>query len=347
MHRSSPVFVHSIKLCAAQMIWKPTWPLLPVLCALSSCAWPDHPTSRSLQRELAEESKQGLALATFSPARSALQIDYFNGQTHSLQPTCCPYTHGRTISRNRIVMVDMTVAPKLDPLRDPAGFVARLPAYGGPVVAMDTRGVVIARSMALFRPTIVSLSPDLEHFVLMGVNIDGPGPPSVIIGAFHEKKPRTLLPVQVAEHYERPEMQPALDWSPDGKTVLFSHQRTVSLIDQGTGTSRKVADGAAAVWSPSGNWIAYISVKSPSNVTLLNLATGSSKMVDAGKEGAFPLEWSPDGKYLLIRAGNDISYGGRAWIYRPSDGAWVPATAVYLSAGLHWHWLQTSNFQAK
>jgi len=247
------------------MIWNSIWPaLLPVLCAFSSCAWPDHPTSASLQRELAERSQQGLALATFTPAQhSYLEIDYFTGRRDVLQPACCPPTEGRTISRNRIVTVDMTAAPALDPIRDPAGFVASLPAYGGPVVAMDDRGVVVSRSIAHFRPAIVSLSPDLEHFALTGTPLDHPNwPPGVNIGAFHEKEPRNLIRVQWPARYDRPEMAPSLDWSPDGKTLLFSHQGTILLIDVATGNSKKLAEGAGAIWSPSGDYIAYISIQS-------------------------------------------------------------------------------------
>jgi len=326
------------------MAWNSIWSaLLPVLCALGSCA--EHPTNASLQRELLDKSKEGLVLATFAaPSETALEVDDFAGRRQMLPINCCTLTNGRTISRNHIVLVDMTSAPKLDALRDPVGFVAGLPAYGGPVVALDTNGVVVARSIARFSPVVVSLSPDLEHFALMGLPLGHPNwPRGVNIGAFHEKEPRSLLPFKVAEHYERPEFTPVLDWSPDGKTVLFSHQGSVFVVDAAAGESKKIADGGGATWSPSGDWIAYISPQSASEVRLLNVTTGASTGFETGKDSAFPIEWSPDGKYLLVSAGNDFVYGGSPWIYRTSDGAWAPAPALqdgHLGPGMHWHWVQ-------
>lgn len=326
------------------MAWSSIWSaLLPLLCALGSCAEP--PTNASLQRELLVKSKEGLVLATFAaPSETALEIDDSAGRRQTLPIDCCPLTNGRTISRNRIVIVDMTSAPRLDALRDPVGFVAGLPAYGGPVVALDTKGVVVASSIARFPPVIVSLSPDLEHFALMAAPLGHANwPAGVTVGAFHEREPRSLMPVQVAQHYERDDLTPMLDWSPDGKTILFSHQGSVMLVNAATGESKKIADGGGATWSPSGDWIAYISLQSESEVRLLNVTTGASAAFETGKDSAFPIEWSPDGKYLLISAGNDFVYGGSPRIYRISDGAWAPAPALqdgHLGPGMHWHWVQ-------
>ena len=108
------------------------------------------------------------------------------------------------------------------------------------------------------------------------------------------------------------------------------------LLDADTGKSKKIADGAAAVWSPSGDWIAYLTLKS--EVSLLNLATGASRRIDAGQTSGFPIEWSPAGEYLLIRKQQALPlYEGRLWVYRISDGTWAPLpyTATPL---LQWHW---------
>ncbi len=343
---SSCRFFRDLNGSTHQMTLNFLWPVFSILCALTSCAWLEHPVSHNLRQALAKESEQGLALATFTPAQPALEVDYFNGQRQTVSMKCCPPIYTRTICRNRIVMVDMTAAPTLDPVRDPKAFLPNLSAYGGPVVAIDPRSGLVARSIVDFSPATVSLAPDLEHFVLMGTPLGHPNwPQGINIGSFHGREPRSLMRVQAAQHYERPDMAPTLDWSPDGKTILFSYLGAISLVDLATGKSRKIADGTGASWSPSADWIAYISLKSPSQVVLLNLATGDSKVVDTGKQAAFPIEWSPEGKYLLIRAGNDISYGGRPRVYRVSDGAWAPAVPDYMTVGLHWHWIEMQNTQ--
>jgi hypothetical protein len=326
------------------MIWSHTFLLLlTALCTVTSCTWLDHPTNATLQRELAERSREGLALASFARSGSDLHIRFFNGEIQTLHPLCCLASETRTISRNRIVMVDMASVQIIDPIRDPSGFVAMLPQYGGPVVEIDLRGRILARSVVRFSPSIISLSPDGEHFALMGSPLEHPDwPGGANVAAFHTEQPRNLMRVTVADRYERSERAPALDWSPRGDTILFSHQGIVSLLDVQTGHARKIADGAAAKWSPSGDWISYLTLRS--EAALLNVTTGEFRQIDTGKEVGFPIEWSPDGKYLLIleEKGSHV-YQGCLWVYRVADSAWVPLPD-YRVGGPAWHWVQLGAF---
>ncbi len=53
-----------------------------------------------------------------------------------------------------------------------------------------------------------------------------------------------------------------------------------------------------------------------------------------------PIEWSPDGRYLLIYEGqgSHVPYGC-IWVYRVSDGAFVPIPN-YGVGGPRPHWIQ-------
>src|SRR5258708_27253468 len=91
-----------------------------------SCAqtWLDHPTSTSLQRELIDKSRKGLALAKFEGHESSPVVRYFDGQIKPLKLACCNRTGGITLSHGQFVMVDMTSSPFVNPLVDPEGHVA-------------------------------------------------------------------------------------------------------------------------------------------------------------------------------------------------------------------------------
>ena len=210
--------------------------------------------------------------------------------------------------------------------------------YGGPVVEMDAQGTVLVRSIVRFNPTIVSLSPDGEHFALVGKPLAGSDVRvGVYIGGFHEKEARRLIEVVFADRYEGIEKEPSLDWSPDGLRLLFSHVGTVSLLDVRTGRSTKVAEGGAGRWSPTGDWISFITLNS--EPPLLNLSGRYIRLIDPGKQIRSPIEWSPDGKYLLIaeQQGSHV-YEGCLWVYRISEGAWAPFPdyGVWLKQWFSW-----------
>ncbi len=314
--------------------------LVLAACALSACAWMDHRTDSSLQRELIERSKQGLALMMFPGNTPDVVVAFFDGKFTTLHPNCCAPVWYATAWRNRIVMVDVPSVPTVpDTIRDPAGASAAFAEYWGPLIEMDTAGRMVARSVARFRPAPLSLAPDGERFAIMSPPQGREDlPPGLYVGGFHENTARGLVTTNQARYYGSFADQPSSDWSPRGDVLLFSHLGTVSLIDVDTGISRKLVDGGAAAWSPLGDWISYVTPKS--EVALLNPSTGGSKMIDPGRKMHFAPKWSPDGKYLLIPEG-DGGYvvGGCLWVYRVSDGAWVPLTHLG-TFRTEWLWIQ-------
>jgi WD40 repeat protein len=313
--------------------------LIAAVCTLTSCTLLDHPTDAGLQRELIERSKQGLGLARFSKSSADIDLRFFDGREVVLNLACCPPVQERTISRNRLVMVDMTHAPILDPLRDP-GLLATLQLYGGPVVKLDTRGRLIAYSKVLFQPAVVSLSHNEERFAIAGVPGGHPiADAGVYVAGFQGGEAHKLMnltfPAPQRGHFRT---QMTLDWSTHDDNLLFSYNGSISLLDPRSGRAKKITEGHSALWSPSGKWISYITANF--DPALLNVSTGESKLIDPHKHTGSPLEWSPDGAYLLIpeSEGSHVPYGC-LWVYRVSDGAFVPIPN-YGIAGPAPHWIQ-------
>jgi len=76
-----------------------------------------------------------------------------------------------------------------------------------------------------------------------------------------------------------------------------------------------------ARWSPSGDWVSYVTTQW--RAALLNLRTHETKIIDPSAKMAWEMEWSPDGKFLLLAETGD-TYFGFEWVYRISDGAYCP-----------------------
>jgi dipeptidyl aminopeptidase/acylaminoacyl peptidase len=309
--------------------------------ALISCTWLDHFTNAALQGELVDRSKQGLALAQYQ-TQPVLQINLllFDGSSKRLKDICCSRPASPTISRNRLVVVDMTSSPAPNPLGDTVSdLLPALRAYGGQVVVMDTRNTVLARSEILIWPAEVSLSPDERRFAFVSVLQGGQqADRGLYVAGFGKGEVRRLMSVAQPTSHDAFQTRTTVDWSPDGKSLVFNDESAVLLVDPHTGSSRKIADGSAPLWSPLGDWISYVT--SDRKPALLNVASGKSRPIDPGKKTNTPLEWSPDGKYLLILEGegSHVPYGC-LWVYRISDGAFVPIPN-YGIGGPRAHWIQ-------
>lgn len=76
---------------------------------------------------------------------------------------------------------------------------------------------------------------------------------------------------------------------------------------------------------------------------LFNLTTGETKAIDPGRQVVAPIEWSPDGNYLLIREGegSHVPYGCY-WVYRISDSSWLPLQDLGVG-GLPPNWIQVED----
>jgi dipeptidyl aminopeptidase/acylaminoacyl peptidase len=288
-----------------------------------------------------ERSGQGLALAQYQ-TQPVLQINLrlFDGSNKRLKVTCCLRAENPTISRNRLVVVDMTSSPALNLLRDSASdLLKELRIYGGQVVVMDTRNAVLARSEIRIWPADVSLSPDERRFAFVGVLQGGQqGDQCLYVAGFGKGEAQKLMNVTRPTSHDGYQVHTTVDWSPDGNSLVFNNEGAVLLVDSGTGSSRKIADGSAPLWSPSGDWISFITPDR--EAALLNVSSGESRRIDAGRKTGTPIEWSPDGEYLLILEGEGSHVPfGCLWVYRVSDGAFVPIPN-YGTGGPRAKWIQ-------
>jgi hypothetical protein len=78
----------------------------------------------------------------------------------------------------------------------------------------------------------------------------------------------------------------------------------MSKIPMDTKTSRRLADGDSATWSPDGEWIALNKGK---DYWLLDWQSGTGKVLFKQKNRLSPLWWSPDSKY--------VAYATRVGLY--------------------------------
>lgn len=117
----------------------------------------------------------------------------------------------------------------------------------------------------------------------------------------------------------------SFDWSPDGKTIAYSHGKSpeandnvysdISLIDVETGQIKSIANTGAGeatpLFSPDGKYIAYFSStypvdwSGPRHAKIYNMADGKSWRLKATPdENGGLLGWTPDGKNVLWSEAN-------------------------------------------
>jgi len=94
--------------------------------------------------------------------------------------------------------------------------------------------------------------------------------------------------------------------SPDGKRGLFSARGDIFTVPARDGNIRNLTNSSGAhdrnpVWSPDGNWIAYVSDKSGENEIYIVKpdGTGEVQLTTNSESYIFELEWSPDSKKIL------------------------------------------------
>jgi eukaryotic-like serine/threonine-protein kinase len=141
-------------------------------------------------------------------------------------------------------------------------------------------------------------------------------------------------------------------WATNGEEVVYSSADTLYTLDLNTGTPRllvKTLDPNSPVWSPDGQWIAYVS-GNPAYVTVANLAPSSIWVVRA--KGGTPVRitddrplhaspvWLPDSRSLLYISNQD---GGRDVYFVRLSRSGAPAAApVRMTTGLYPHTISVS-----
>lgn len=297
---------------------------LVCVCALCSCTWLDHLPSPGLSEELANLSQHGLVLVQSLAHGSKIQLRYFNGHTETLATECCLQQGSfEGIVHNRIVMLEM------GRLIGDAG-----EHEGNRAVLLDAHGRVQARSELRFYGGNVVPSADGKQFAFhgypSGAKFEQTG---IYVAGIRGQEARKLMPALV------PLGEPAtLDWSPDGRTLLVSRIGIISLIDLQTGHITKIADGSFALWSPDGRWISFVTPER--EAALFDVAARRVEKIDPGKGTGRPLEWSPDGRYLLVSEAEGSHYPyGCLWVLRVADRAFTPIVG-YGQGGPHPQWLQ-------
>lgn len=112
----------------------------------------------------------------------------------------------------------------------------------------------------------------------------------------------------------------SFDWSPDGKSIVYSHSKSpeandninsdISLVNLESATIKSIANTGAGestpLFSPDGKLIAYYSTSDPvdwsgaRHATIYSVADGKSwRLKETPDENGALLGWTPDGKNIL------------------------------------------------
>jgi WD40 repeat protein len=308
---------------------------LTLTLAASSCAQIDHPTNTQLAQELADRSKNGVALAKFSEADNTLEVRSFDGHVEKVPLEINGELRMATHGRMAVLDLDPTIRHKMAEaaLRgDRALYLELFARLSGNIVLLSNTGKIERRSAVRVNASVMAVSRDGEKLAFIGVP-QGISETEfgVYVGDFDSKRL-----VRVFAFGSDDPRQPlgaagraTLDWAPTGKKLLFSYRGKITTFDVDGGSSLKIADGGSARWSPSGDQISFVGPKY--EAMLLDLPTGKIAAIDPGFEIDSTMEWSPDGSYLLIPEGEGthVPYGCH-WVYRLSDKAFFPECDYHL-----------------
>jgi len=105
-------------------------------------------------------------------------------------------------------------------------------------------------------------------------------------------------------------------WSSDGHRLAYGFDYGIRIWDTDTGKTSKIADGVFPVWSPSGEWIAYLQGDPTEHggsrcMEVRPDGTGETTLVQLPKERGFvePPVWSPDSNAILLNELSDFDKG--------------------------------------
>ena len=216
-------------------------------------------------------------------------------------------------------------------------------SFFGSVVLSGLDGSEERRSEILIKATSISLSPDRSRFAFIGTWLGDRSPRAKLaLSKFAGNEVEMLAVASLSEPGAPFGARAAdVDWSPDGRTLLFSDGGKIFTIDVQSREQRFITEGGRARWSPSGAQVSLLSARNEPSV--LTVATGQLEVVDPGKRSNRPVEWSPDGRYLLIAEadGSHVPYGC-LWVYQLAKKRWM-AIPSYGIGGIAPQWIQLSD----
>jgi Tol biopolymer transport system component len=159
---------------------------------------------------------------------------------------------------------------------------------GSTAFAADGKRIAFFATKAPSGPNCVA-SPDLNAFQLHTLNL-GSGLITTVPGT------------------ERLMENAAISWSPDGKFLVaqsgfWGSLDRIVVIELATGNRKILADGIDPLWSPSGEWIAYLTDRRDKCV-LTHLDGTGTHVVASSRHGFNQgAVWSPDSERLLLNEG--------------------------------------------
>ena len=278
------------------------------MLAVSSCgAQADHPINAQLGQELAERSKVGLALARYSRATNTLEVHFFDGRNERVPLEIDGELEVATQGRIAVLDLDPTIRLKM---RDAALhgngalYLEEFARLGGNIVLLSNTGKIERRSAVSVNASLIAVSRDGQRLAFVGVPTGvSEKEYGVYVGGFNRPSLSRVFAFGSDDPRQQDDVfaRATLDWSPTSKKLLFSYRGTITTFDTDAGTSQKTADGGLARWSPSGSRISFVGPNF--EAMLLDLSTGKTSAIDPGFEIPSPIEWSPDGSYLLIPEG--------------------------------------------
>jgi dipeptidyl aminopeptidase/acylaminoacyl peptidase len=177
---------------------------------------------------------------------------------------------------------------------------------GGPIMAQPfdaARGTILGDPTQVAPDTVQSGVLTALAVSSTGVLAHRAGPSAVAQLSWLDRNGKTLTTVGTPANYWNPSVD-AISERVVANTVGASD---VWLLDGQRGTTSRLtfdpANDSDAIFSPDGRWVAFYSARQPPGIYRKAISgMGADEMISATGGGAYPRDWSPDGRFLLYDA---------------------------------------------